>query len=138
MKRAWGVGAALLVLLLAIGPIRAQEEGERRHRPVKAVADDSIEVGAKGRLPLRLGDDSLNAIPGGLRLRRDDGNFLPNQAIHKRGFPRIGAPDDSHKSGPKAVLFPGVFLCWHHGFTMGNSSVLGCSASCSTRCFATT
>jgi len=64
MNRVWGVGSAFLLLLLAIGPIRAQDEGERRHRPVTAVADASIEVGAKGRLPLYLSADWTKPLPG--------------------------------------------------------------------------
>src|SRR5262245_47496457 len=63
MNRLWAVAGVLLSLLLTIAPVSARDEGERRHRPVRAVAEDSIAVGAQGRLPLYLSADWSKPLP---------------------------------------------------------------------------
>ena len=39
-------------------------------------------------------DDSLNAVAGGLRLGRNDGDFAAYELVYKRGFSGVGAADD--------------------------------------------
>jgi len=39
-------------------------------------------------------EDALNAIAGGLRFRRDNGDFLADESIDERGLPRVGAAYD--------------------------------------------
>ena len=43
--------------------------------------------------------NSLDAIAGGLRLRRNDGDFAADQRVYERGFARVGAADDGDESG---------------------------------------
>ena len=49
-------------------------------------------------LPLLRRQDRLNAVSGGLRLIRSDGDLLPDQMVHQRGFPHVRATDQSDKS----------------------------------------
>ena len=58
-------------------------------------------------------EDALNAIAGGLRLGRDDGDFLADESIDEGGFARVGATDDCDEAG-----FEG------HGYK--NCTPLGC------------
>jgi hypothetical protein len=60
-------------------------------------------------------EDALNAIAGGLRFRRDDGDFLADESIDERGFARVGAADDCDETRLK----------WH-GLT--NCTPLRCGA----------
>jgi hypothetical protein len=52
----------------------------------------------KNNLSFGLGDNSLNAISGGLRLGSYDGDFLPDQAIHECGLSGVGAAYDGYES----------------------------------------
>src|SRR6202166_2677300 len=52
----------------------------------------------KNDLSFGLGDNSLNAVSGGLRLGSDDGDFLPKQAIHECGLSGVGAAYDGYES----------------------------------------
>src|SRR5260370_41059533 len=90
----------------------------------------------KTDLCLGLGNTSRKAIAGGLRFVSTDRGFLPDQPIHKRGLPSIRPPHNGHKPGSKILFFRAVFLFSHQGFTIGRSSALGCSASCSNVIFA--
>ena len=42
--------------------------------------------------------DSLNAIARGLRLRRNDGDFAPDERVDKSGFAGVGAADNGDES----------------------------------------
>ena len=47
-------------------------------------------------LRVGLGDDAEDLVARGLRLGRDDGEFLPQQPVEQRGFARVGAADHGH------------------------------------------
>jgi len=39
----------------------------------------------------------MNAVARGLRLRRDNGHFFPDQFVDERRFARVGPPHDGDK-----------------------------------------
>ena len=45
--------------------------------------------------------NSLNAVAGGLRLGRNDGDFASDESIDERGFAGVGAADDCDETGFK-------------------------------------
>ena len=52
----------------------------------------------KNDLSFGLGNNSLNAVSGGLRLGSYDGDFLSDQAIHESGLPGVGTAYDGYES----------------------------------------
>lgn len=84
----------------------------------------------KNDLAAFLGNDALYAVACGLRPMRDDGDFLPNETIEQCGFSRIGAPDYGDKARAGLKRFLRRLMDFRtHGFTIGSSKKLGCSAS---------
>ena len=46
---------------------------------------------------------AVDAVTRGLSFFRGDGDFLPDQCVHQRGFAHIGTPNDGDKAGAKVV-----------------------------------
>src|ERR1700730_4921343 len=80
-------------------------------------------------LAFRFRQDALDAVARRLRFGSDDGNFLSDQPIYERGFPRVWPPENRDEARTKHFSFL-VFRVSHQGFTIGNSSALEWSASC--------
>jgi hypothetical protein len=52
----------------------------------------------KDRLPLFVGADAQDAVPGSLGLVRDNGNLLPDDLVEKSGFAYVRSSDDAYES----------------------------------------
>lgn len=62
-----------------------------------------------------LGNDALHTVACGLRPMRDDGDFLANETVEQRGFPRVGAADDGDKARARLGGSFGRIVRFIHG-----------------------
>ncbi len=56
----------------------------------------------KDELGIRIGQNAMDTVPGGLRLVGGDADLLAHQGIGQRGFADVRSPDDGDETGAKS------------------------------------